>query len=179
MADLFAATKNYRPRRTILSADMNAELAALVTAFNSLGQAPLAGRSGVSTAFSVADATENYHAVSKSQFDAALTSLSAEFVDDANYTLTDGVPVDLVMVNRTANRTVTLCQNPSNGQLLRVRDDDSAAATNLITLLRNTRTINGVADDLVIDLNGAIVTLMYDLANTNWVLVDVSTRTIT
>ena len=179
MADLFAASKTYRPRRTILSADMNTELAAIVAAFNNLGQAPAVGRSGVSTAFSVADATEAYHAINKSQFDAALTGTSAQFIDDADITLTDGTPADLLMVNRTATRTVTLCQNPANGQVCRVRDQDYNAATRLITIARNTRNINGSAADLTIDLNGAIVTLIYDLPNTNWEIVDVTSRKVT
>ena len=179
MTDLFAASKTYRPRRTILSADMNTELAALVTAFNLLGTAPSVGRNGVGSAFAVGDATENYHAVSKTQFDAAVSGFSTQLVDDANATLTDGVPADLSMQNRTATRTITLCQNPSNGQILRVRDTDNAAATNLITLSRNTRSINGAAEDLTIDIDGAIVTLVYDLSATNWIIVEVTALGVT
>lgn len=178
MADLFAPSKIYKPRRTILSADMNNELAALVAALNTLGSAPATGRFGVSTAFSVADATEAYHAINKAQFDAAITGVNTVFVPDSDYTLTDGTPVDIQMAGRTANRTVTLCQNPANGQICRIRDTDYAAATWLITIARNTRLVNGAADDLTINLNGAVVTLAYDLPNTNWVIIDVSSRKI-
>jgi len=153
---------------------MNTELAALVTAFNTLGSAPAVGRYGVGSAFTVATATEAYHAITMAQFDAAISGFSTQLIDDADVTLTDGVPADLSMQSRTATRTVTLCQNPSNGQICRVRDIDNAAATNLITIARNTRSINSAAADLTIDVDGSIVTLIYDSSATNWIIADVS-----
>jgi hypothetical protein len=174
MASLYTILKTFRPRRTILSEDFNANNVAVKTAIDTLGEAPLAGRLGVSTPFSVGDASQNYHAVNKGQLDAATVGFTGQFVVNADLTVVSAVSMDIHMRGLTGNRTITLPQNPANGQLVRVRDADHTAATWRITLGRNTRTINGAASDISINVAGAMVTVVYDLANTNWVISDIT-----
>jgi hypothetical protein len=177
MAQLYDIVKTYRPRRTILSDDMNNVETAIEAFANALGSAPLSGRLGVSTPFSVGDAVEDYHAISKTQFDAATGGFNGQFIVNDNLTVVSGVSVDIHMRGLTANKTITLPQNPTDGQLVRVRDANHTADTYTITLGRNTRKIHGVSSDLSIDVERAVVTLVYDLNNTNWVIAEVSANT--
>jgi len=174
MASLYNILKTFRPRRTILSADQNATNVAVKVALDTLGEAPLAGRKGVSTAFSVGEASENYHAVTKGQLDAATVGFTGQFLVDAGTTVVSAVSMDIHMRSLTGNQTITLPQNPANGQLVRVRDADHTAATWHITIGRNTRTIAGTGADMAIDIDGAMATFVYDLENTNWVISDIT-----
>jgi len=68
--------------------------------------------------------------------------------------------------------TITL---PANSSLLindtlQIIDAAGGANSNNITVGRNGSLINGDADDLVIDVNGAIITLLYTGANYGWVI---------
>jgi len=68
--------------------------------------------------------------------------------------------------------TVTL---PANSGLLvqdnlQIIDAAGTAGTNNITLGRNGSLINGDAEDLVIDVNGAIITLLYTGTTYGWVI---------
>lgn len=177
MANLYDILYEYRPRRTIKSEEFNAAETATKAAFDKLGSAPLAGRQGVSTPFAVGDATESFHAISKTQFDAATGSFTGVFVTDSDYTVVAGVSTDIHMKALTANRTIYLPQNPAGGQLVRIRDSDHTGGTFTITLNRDTRNIQGAASDLSIDVTGVIVTLVYDLANLNWVIADIAKTT--
>jgi len=174
MASLITILKKFRPRRTILSEDFNASNLAFKLAIDTLGEAPLPGRRGVSTPFSVGDSTESYHAVNKRQLDAATAGFTGIFLSDIGTTVTAGLSSDIHMQGLTGNQTITLPQNPTNGQLVRIRDSGHSAATWRITIGRNTRMIAGAASDVAIDVSGAMVTFVYDLANANWVLADVS-----
>lgn len=77
MASLFSVFKTFRPRRTVLSDDFNTLLNNLKASFDSLGDAPAAGRKGVSTPFAVGTPTESYHAVDKATLDASPASADA------------------------------------------------------------------------------------------------------
>lgn len=173
MADIYSILKIFRPRRTILSEDFNNTETAIKAAFDSLGQAATAGRSGVSTPFAVGDATHTYHAISKSQFDAATGGFTGSFVVDADVTVTAGVSTNLHMMGLSANRTVNLPQNPTEGQLVRIYDSEHIAATHTILVNRDTRSIGGLAADLSIQVAGAVVTLVYDATETNWAIASV------
>jgi len=68
--------------------------------------------------------------------------------------------------------TVTL---PANATLLvddtiQIIDIANNAGTNNITVARNGSEINNAADDLTIDVNGAIVTLIYSGATYGWIV---------
>lgn len=80
---------------------------------------------------------------------------------------------DRILANTSGGAiTVTL---PANGSLLvndtiQLIDIGATAATNTITVARNGSKIQNVADDLTIDTNGAIVTLIYSGATYGWIV---------
>jgi len=74
-------------------------------------------------------------------------------------------------VNTSAARTLTLPASPAQGDEVRIFDGSSAAATNNITVLRNGSNIRGAADDFVIDVNNAAVTMVYVSASYGWAAV--------
>lgn len=68
--------------------------------------------------------------------------------------------------------TITL---PVNSSLLvndtiQIIDVGGATSTNPITIARNSSLIQGIADDLVIDLNGSIITLIYTGVSYGWIV---------
>ena len=68
--------------------------------------------------------------------------------------------------------TITL---PANASLLvndtiQIIDANSSFGTNAVTVARNSSLIQGSADDLTLDLNGAIVTLIYTGATYGWIV---------
>lgn len=68
--------------------------------------------------------------------------------------------------------TITL---PANASLLlndviQIIDVGGSAATANITIARNGSKIQGVSDDLTIDVNGAVITLIYTGTTYGWVI---------
>lgn len=80
---------------------------------------------------------------------------------------------DRILANTASGAfTITL---PSSGSLLvndtiQIIDIGATAATNNITVARNGAKIQNIADDLTIDTNGAIVTLIYSGATYGWIV---------
>jgi hypothetical protein len=73
------------------------------------------------------------------------------------------------MVNHTAAVTLTLPESPLIGDTIMVTDVSAAgAATNYITLARNGQPIQGLAEDLVIDITSASIKLMYSNSTAGW-----------
>jgi hypothetical protein len=66
--------------------------------------------------------------------------------------------------------TVTLPLNPSLGYQVQVVDITGAAATTSFTIARNSQKIQGLAENLVVNVNGARVTLVYSDAVRGWTL---------
>jgi len=68
--------------------------------------------------------------------------------------------------------TITLPATASlvEGDNIQIIDIGASSATNNITVARNGSLINGAADNLTIDLNGAIITLIYTGATYGWVV---------
>jgi hypothetical protein len=68
--------------------------------------------------------------------------------------------------------TITLPINSSLfvNDTIQIIDVGGVANTNNITVARNSSLINGAADNLTIDLNGAIVTLIYTGATYGWIV---------
>ena len=85
-------------------------------------------------------------------------------VKTANYTTQDkeGVLAD----TSGGAFTVTLPATPATGAQVVVADAGSAWGTNNLTVGRNGETIGGLAENLVCDITGASVQLVYD--GTNW-----------
>jgi hypothetical protein len=67
--------------------------------------------------------------------------------------------------------TVTLPFSPTLGYTVQAVDMTLNAATTNWTIARNTEKIQGLAEDLVVNVNGAKITLVYTNAVKGWVLV--------
>jgi hypothetical protein len=85
----------------------------------------------------------------------------------SNITLSAGVRY---FVDTSAARTLTLPLSPTQGDEIQIIDASGTAATNKITVNRNSGKINGIADNLLIDLNGAAATLIYTGSTWGWVI---------
>jgi hypothetical protein len=78
-------------------------------------------------------------------------------------------------VNTTsAPRTVTLPATPSAGDIVAVADYAGTAATNNITIARNSSNINGAASDLTISKDNSAITLVYVDGTQGWKGTDTS-----
>jgi len=66
--------------------------------------------------------------------------------------------------------TVTLPFSPTLGYTVQVMDMTLASATTNWTIARNTEKIQGLAEDLIVNVNGAKITLVYTDAVKGWVL---------
>ena len=71
-------------------------------------------------------------------------------------------------VDTTATRTLTLPSSPAVGAEIWIVDQTGQAETNNITVNNGGSLINGVSDTLVIDVNGAIATLVYTGSTLGW-----------
>ena len=85
----------------------------------------------------------------------------------ANTTLTAGIRY---FVDTSAARTLTLPASPTQGNEIQIIDSSGTAATNKITVNRNSGKINGMSDDLLIDVNGAAASLIYTGTTWGWVV---------
>jgi hypothetical protein len=89
---------------------------------------------------------------------------------NANY---QAVVNDRILVNSTsAAFTVTLPLAASliQGDTIQIIDVGNNLTTNSVTVSRNGALILGVADDLTLDVNGSIATLLYTGGTYGWVL---------
>jgi hypothetical protein len=68
--------------------------------------------------------------------------------------------------------TVTLPLSPTAGDTVGISDYANTADTNNITIGRNGSNIQGVANDFIINIEGASVLLVYVDATQGWLLVD-------
>lgn len=90
-------------------------------------------------------------------------ALTAWSTKTSNYTLVNG---DRVIANTSGGSfTLTLPATPTTGVSIQVTDGSSWYANNL-TIARNGSTIEGFSDDLLLDVPGATVELVYD--GTTW-----------
>ena len=85
----------------------------------------------------------------------------------ANTTLSAGIRY---FVDTSAARTLTLPSSPTQGNEIQIIDESGTAATNKITVNPNSGKINGVATNLMIDVNGAAATLIYTGSTWGWVV---------
>jgi len=87
-------------------------------------------------------------------------------VKTSNYTAVNN---DGVQTNTTGGAfTVTLPSTPAVGNIVIVLDSLGVWGTNNLTIGRNGENIAGLAQDLVCDINGATVTLVYTGATYGW-----------
>lgn len=76
----------------------------------------------------------------------------------ANYTAVDGDR--LIATTTSASFTITLPSSPSTGAFIQITDGDDWNVNNL-TIARNGSTIEGVSDDLTVDIGGVTLDLIY------------------
>ena len=92
--------------------------------------------------------------------------LTIEETQTANFNMADGT---LYPCNTTAGAfTATLPATPTAGMYCEIWDFDGTFATNPLTIGRNGSLINGVAEDLVIDIANARVSFLYCDATKGW-----------
>ena len=72
------------------------------------------------------------------------------------------------LVDTSAARTLTLPASPANGDEVQVFDVTGNAATNKITVASNSLKINGTVQDLEIDINSDVVSLVYTGSTYGW-----------
>lgn len=74
-------------------------------------------------------------------------------------------------VEHTSPITLTLPASPALGDELVISDISGNAATNNITISRNGQAIQGLAEDLIIDISNATLRLVYSNASKGWRLI--------
>lgn len=76
---------------------------------------------------------------------------------------------DLVLCNTSGGAfTVTLPSSPTNGTSVGVTDTTNSFATNNLTVDPNGSSIDGNATTLIIDINGAYVSFVYNTGASSW-----------
>jgi hypothetical protein len=71
-------------------------------------------------------------------------------------------------VDTTSERTITLPANPSLGDEVQIFDSYGTAGTHNITINRNNKNINGVAENAIIDVDKAAAVLIYTGSTLGW-----------
>jgi hypothetical protein len=90
-----------------------------------------------------------------------VTSINTTAVKDKGY-----------LINASANNvTILLPGSPAEGDSVGVCDVYNKATTNVITVDRNTNNIEGVAEDLVLDINGAGFIFVYVDTTRGWEII--------
>ena len=80
---------------------------------------------------------------------------------------------DRVLANTSGGAyTITLPANASllDGDTIQIIDISNNAANNNLTIGRNGSLMNGAAENLTIDVSGAIVTLIYSGSTYGWII---------
>jgi hypothetical protein len=72
------------------------------------------------------------------------------------------------LVDTSSVRTLTLPASPSNGDEIQIFDIIGSAATNKITVASNSNKINGTVQDLEIDINYDVVSVVYTGSGYGW-----------
>ena len=98
-----------------------------------------------------------------------LAGLGEAWLDKSgNYTASDG---DNIFVDTSGGAvTITLPASPSIGNQVKIIDSHGTAATNNITVGRNSQKIQGTAADLTISTNRAGISLVYYDSDNGWLL---------
>lgn len=111
--------------------------------------------------------------INQSQIEISTSQIS-DYVSPDSY-LSEAVSSDITLVKNTkyfidssSARTLTLPANPVLGDELIIFDSGSQSATNNITILRNGKLINGIADDAIIDVNQCTSIFTYSGTALGW-----------
>jgi len=71
-------------------------------------------------------------------------------------------------VDTSSERVITLPLNPSLGDEVQIFDASGTAGTHNITINRNNKNINGVAENAIIDVDKAAAVLIYTGSTLGW-----------
>ena len=129
---------------------------------------PISEVTSLQTELDAKAASSHSHAVSDvTGLQDALDAKKAEAIYEiaANNTL---LANSRYFVNTTAARTLTLPSAPAVGAEIWIVDQSNQAETYNITVNNGGSLINGASDTLVIDVNGAIATLVYTGSTLGW-----------
>lgn len=66
--------------------------------------------------------------------------------------------------------TITLPASPVDGDVVQIIDINSAFGASALTVARNGQKIQNLAEDLTLDVNGAVVTLVYSGVTYGWII---------
>ena len=108
------------------------------------------------------DTTQNNLAA----LDARVVALNTWQVVTSNITATANSR--LFVNTSSAARTITLPATPTTGTYVQIVDAASTFGTNNCTVARNGSLVMGLAEDLVLDVKNASITLVYADASTGW-----------
>lgn len=86
-------------------------------------------------------------------------------ITDSAYTIANK---DRLLVIPSSGQTVTLPITPSVGSNVQIVDAAGTSATTNFTVVRNGSLINGVAENLVFNVNGGDITLVYSGSTYGW-----------
>jgi hypothetical protein len=85
------------------------------------------------------------------------------------YTANSG---ERIFANATAGAfTITLPASPNDGDTIQIIDVAGIFGTNNVTLARNGLKIQNLAEDLVLNLNNAAITMIYSGATFGWIFI--------
>lgn len=120
----------------------------------------------VTNALSALETDINSVETSVAAVDARVTALNAWQVVTSN--ITAAANSRLFVNTSSAARTITLPANPTLGTYVQIVDAASTFNTNNCTVARNGSLVMGLAEDLVLDVKNATITLVYADASTGW-----------
>jgi hypothetical protein len=99
------------------------------------------------------------------------TGTAAAVLRDVN-TNFNASPNDRILCDSTGGSfTITLPPNATvlDNDTLQIIDATGTFGTNNVTIARNGSLILGAADDVVLDVNGAVITLLYTGSTYGWI----------
>jgi hypothetical protein len=102
-----------------------------------------------------------------------VSSFGADAVTNRNVTTSQNILAgERIFANSTtAGFTLTLPAAPNDGDTIQVIDVAGNFAVNNVTIGRNGLKIQNLAEDLVLNLNNAAVTMVYSGATFGWVFI--------
>jgi hypothetical protein len=102
-----------------------------------------------------------------------VTSFGTDAVVNKTITTTyTAIAGERIFANATAGGfTITLPPTPADGDTIQIIDVAGIFGTNNVTLARNGVKIQNLAEDLILNLNNAAVTMIYSGAAFGWVFI--------